>query len=145
MKTIVCKEIERYYTNNGQHLEQRLCYTLTGEIRKAYDFRFDVASDIPEYHMSVKSDHATLVTADYMHGSTFAEQLQEYFNRTVSTSFAYVANNGTAYIMNAYEFEKFLVAFGTWEAESTKNGGGYKIRLKHESKKMLRWLNGQLS
>lgn len=145
MHAITCKQIARYYTNNGQHAEQMLAYTLTGELRKAYDLRFDVASDIPEYHMSVKSDHATLVSGSHMVGDTFASQLKEYFERTASTSFAYVTNEGVAYIMNAREFEQFIVAFGSWEKESEKNGGGHKIRIKHESKKMLRWLNAKLA
>lgn len=43
--------------------------------------------------------------------------------------------------MNIDEFEMFVYAFCGLQTESQKNGGGLKIRCKHESKKMIQWLD----
>lgn len=141
MYTITCKHITRTYPNGGQHKEQALAFTVTGELRKHDSVPFDKGSDIPELHMSVKSDHATLASARLMHGKTFAEQLDEFFQRAASEWFAYVTDEEIAYVMNPTEFREFVATFGKWERESSKNGGGYKIRLGHEGAAMLRWLS----
>ena len=60
MTTITLETIERVYTNNGQHAEQVLAYTLTHEIRKHDRVPFDKGSDIPEYHMSVSQARRAL-------------------------------------------------------------------------------------
>lgn len=88
--------------------------------------------------MSVKSDHFTL--AAKLNGDNMAEMIDDFFNRTSSTVFAYVTREMFVYMMNAVEFRAFIETFGVLERESEKNGGGVKVRCKHESKKMLAWL-----
>ena len=48
-------------------------------------------------------------------------------------------------MMNIDEFESFVYMFGYMAKESDKNGGGWKIRCKHESKKMVRWLSERVA
>lgn len=137
MYTIHCTAIERTYKNNGLHCEQMLAYTLTNEMRRHDICPFDKGSDIPEYHMSVKSSGATLASGHLMKATTYMEQIDEYFERTASTSFAYVAKNNVAYVMDAEEFKAFLLAFSIFTRDSAKNGGQYKVRLRSESAKMM--------
>lgn len=141
MEIIKVASIPRTYKNNGQHAEQALCYTLTGEIRKADKVPFDKASDIPEYAISVKSSRFTLASAKANFGDTFEEKLTDFVNRVHSTRFAYVSlANMVAYVMNIEEFADFVRNFCTLAKESTSNGGGMKIRCKKESKTMIDWL-----
>lgn len=140
MTTITCKEIERTYSNHGQHCEQMLAYTLTGEMRKGDNVPFDKGSDIPEFDMSVKSSRATLASARLMQTTTRESQIAEYFARVHSTQFAYVSNENIAYVMNAIEFEGFVREFVRFERESSENGRGMKLRFPAENKKMLAYL-----
>ena len=66
--------------------------------------------------------------------------IEEYFKRTASKVWAYVTEQGTAYIMNETEFRTFLYTFGKFEQDSTRNGGKYKVRFPRETKAMLAWL-----
>lgn len=142
MKKVICVEMERTYKNNGSHCEQLLAYTLTGEMRTHDSVPFDKGSDIPEFGgISVKSSHATIVSGALMHSETKSEQIAEYFERTASTVFAYVAENAIAYLMNRTEFCAFLNQFVRMERESSKNGGKMKMRLPAENRKMIEWLN----
>lgn len=145
MTTIICKEIERTYANFGNHAEQALAYTLTGEIRKHDHIPFFMDSDIPEYGMSVKSSGFTLASAKVNIGETFDEKLNDFIERVHSVQFAYVAANMVAYIMNLDEFVQFIRMFCYMDKESTRNGGGYKIKCRHESKKMVAWLESQVA
>ena len=142
MKTLKVAEINRTYTNWGAHCEQALAYTLTGEIRKHDHVPFDKDSDIPEYNMSVKSSGFTLASAKVNHGATFEEKVKDFFARVHSTVFAYVALDMTAYIMDKKTFERFICEFGYLDKESTKNGGGTKVKCLKESKRMIEWLKG---
>lgn len=140
MTTVICKEIERFYDNFGNHAEQALAYTLTGEIRKHDHVPFYMDSDIPEYGMSVKASGFTLASAKVNHGDTFDEKLADFVKRVHSVKFAYVTADMVAYVMNLTEFVEFIKTFCYMDKESSRNGGGYKIKCKHESKKMVRWL-----
>jgi hypothetical protein len=42
--------------------------------------------------------------------------------------------------MNRTEYTAFVETFGTVTCESAKNGGHEKIRLGHETAKLLEWL-----
>lgn len=126
--------------NSGDRAEQDLRHMLTGKMLKHDATPFDKGSDIEEFHMSVKSARATLVSAGLMQATTFEGQVDEYFQRVASTAFAYVTKSNVAYIMNAHEFRAFIETFGSFQRESEKNGGGYKIRFKSESKALLNWL-----
>lgn len=140
MKTMKVTEIERTYKNWGNHCEQALAYTVTGEIRKHDHIPFDKDSDIPEMNMSVKSSGFSLASAKVNHGDTFDEKLQDFAERVHSDKFAYVTQDFVAYIMDLTEFLLFVKTFCYWNRESTRNGGGYKIKCKAESKKMRAWL-----
>lgn len=128
------------YTNWGHACEQSLAYALTGEIRAHDSVPFDMDSDIPEYGMSVKANRFTLASAKVLTGDTWEEMINNFFQMTASKVFAYVTKEMVAYMMNADEFREFLLLFTFLDKESTKNGGGYKVRAKEESKKMLAWL-----
>lgn len=145
MYAIHCTTIECTYYNHGQHCEQMLAYTLTGEIRRSGKLPYYMSSDIPEYHMSVKSSGATLASAKVMMSDTYEGQFEEFFNRTASTCFAYVSMDNIAYVMDTEEFKDFVRHFGRFYRESTKNGGGYKIQLLKESSKMLKYFAERIS
>lgn len=146
MKTINVTEIERNYANWGNHAEQCLCYTLTGEIHPHDHVAFDKGSDIETMGgISVKSSGFTLASAKVNHGETFDEKLDDYKTRVHSTVFAYVSLELVAYMMNLSEFEDFIRNFCYFNRESTRNGGGWKIKCRKESKKMLRWLDARVT
>ena len=141
MTTITLATIERTYANNGMHAEQTLAYTLTHEIRTHDRVPFDKGSDIPEYHMSVKSSKASLMSGNYCTAQTKEGIIKEFIERSASTCFAYVtADFATAYIMNGIEFAEFCMLFAGMSRESSKNGGKAKVQIYAESAKMMMWL-----
>ena len=130
MKTItLTANFERTYKNNGQHSEQWFRYTLTGKIEKADNLAHDKGTDIGHY--SVKSARATVCSGT---------DITAYLATDKATEFVYVTMDGIAYIMDKTEYIAFVNTFGTITKESAKNGGHEKIRLCHESKKLLEWL-----
>lgn len=141
MTTIQSITINRTYKNNGQHSQQTVDFTLTGQLRKADNHKWNIESDIPELNMSVKADRFTLAS-DLM-GETLSQKVSDYFNCTASTSWAYITTEGQIYIMNRIEFHMFLMLFGTLERDSTKNGGKIKVRFAHETAKVREWLRAQ--
>ena len=132
MKTITLTDIERTYTNNGQHLEQVFRYNLTGKIEKADNIAHDKGTDL--LHYSIKSARATVCKGT---------DLATYLATDLATEFVYITKNLVAYIMNRTEYTEFVNLFGTVTTESAKNGGHKKIRLGHESTKMTEWLARQ--
>ena len=132
MLNIKVTEIERTYTNNGQHLEQCFRYTLTGKVEKADNLAHDKGCDL--FHYSIKSARATVCKGT---------DLTAYLDTDKATEFVYITKTLTAYIMNRTEYTEFVNLFGTVTKESTKNGGHEKIRLGHESTKMLEWLTSK--
>lgn len=142
MTTYTAISIERTYKNNGIHAQQVVDFTLTGQIRKADNRKWNETSDIPELLMSVKADRFTLAS-DLM-GETICEKVDDYFNRVASVNWAYLANNGTIYIMNRSEFKAFLLRFAKLEKDSTKNGGRMKVRFPHETEMVRQWLMAQI-
>jgi hypothetical protein len=142
MTTIQSITINRTYKNNGQHSQQTVDFTLTGQLRKADNHKWNIESDIPELNMSVKADRFTLAS-DLM-GETLSQKINDYFDRTASTSWAYITNEGQIYIMNRVEFYAFLMAFTTLQRQSSKNGGHYTVKLNHETNKVREWLKAQV-
>ncbi len=128
------------YANAGARAEQNLIYTICGQTRAHDSVPFDKGSDYPEWHMSIKSSRFTLASGHMMKSTTFDGQIEEYFTRTASKIWAYVAENGIAYIMNETEFRAFLVTFGKFERDSERNGGKNKIRFPRETKAIIQWL-----
>lgn len=130
MTTISLLKIERTYKNNGQHAEQVMRFTLTGEICKADNLRHDLGGDVLD--IQVKSAKAS-VCKGY--------DLDAYLAVDGASRYAYVTKDfETAYIMNRNEYKSFVENFGTKTRESQKNGGGEKIRLLDESERMINWL-----
>ena len=145
MTTITMTTIERTYSNNGMHAEQALAYALTGEIRPHDHVPFDKGSDIPEYHMSVKSSKASLMSGNRCESQTKEGIIAEFIAKSASICFAYVvADFTTAYVMNSTEFAEFCTEFGSLTRESTKNGGKVKVQLRKENEKTLRWLKAHI-
>lgn len=140
MERMQVKDIERTYANWGDHCQQALDYMLTGRRQKHDHVPFDKDSDIPEYAMSVKSNGFTLASAKINRGNTFDEKLDDFKARVHSTRFAYVDLFMVAWIMDIVEFEAFVRRWCYLDHESTKNGGGVKIKCLNESKKMRAWL-----
>jgi hypothetical protein len=142
MTTIQALEITRTYANNGQHSQQVVDFTLTGNIRKADNHKWDADSDIPELNMSVKSARFTLAYA--LNGETKEEKIADYFSRVKSTSWAYITNEGIIYIMNRIEFYNFLMYCTDLYRSSSSNGGHYTIKQNHETNKIRQWLKAQV-
>jgi hypothetical protein len=133
-------EIKRQYANFGNHAEQCLAYMLTGEVRSHDHIRYDKGSDIPEYHMSVKSAKFTLMSGNLCESQDFDGIVEEFFQKTASKQFAYVTQDMVAYIMTAEIFREFVVRFCGLERESSRNGGRYKVKMRMESKKVIEFL-----
>ena len=120
----------RVYANNGQHAEQVMRFTLTGEICKADNLSHDKGGDVLD--IQIKSARATVCKGT---------DLKAYLDLDGANRYAYVVNDFTAaYIMSRAEWVEFVNEFGTIARESQKNGGAEKIRLGHESAKMREWL-----
>ena len=132
MTTIQLTDIDRTYTNNGQHLEQVFRYNLTGKVEKADNLAHDKGCDL--FHYSIKSARATVCKGT---------DLTAYLDTDKATEFVYITKTLTAYIMNRTEYTEFVNLFGTVTTESAKNGGARKIRLGHETAKMLEWFTKQ--
>lgn len=142
MIVVKALEITRTYSNNGQHAQQVVDFTLTGNIRKADNHKWDAESDIPELNMSVKSARFTLAYA--LNGETKEEKIADYFNRVKSTSWAYMTNEGDIYIMNKIEFYAFLMFCTNLQRMSSSNGGHYTIKQNHETNKIREYLRASL-
>lgn len=140
MTHIKVTEIERQYANFGNHAEQCLTYMLTGELRTHDHIRYDKGSDIPEFHMSVKSAKFTLMSGNLCESQDFDGIVEEFFQKTASEQFAYVTQDMIAYIMTATEFKEFVYNFCRLERESSQNGGRYKVKMRMESKKVIEFL-----
>jgi hypothetical protein len=140
MTAITLEYMERIYANNGQHAEQVVAYTLTHEVRKHDKVPFDRGSDIPEYHMSVKSGGATLMNGNLCTKTTKEGIIEEFITRSASSCFAFVMNDfSVAYIMNKVEFKEFCIQFSNTTHDSTKNGGKLKVQIYKDSERMRKW------
>lgn len=122
-----------YKNNIGLHAEDVLSYTLTGQRHKADNISHTVSADVLD--IQVKSARATIYNG---------VDIDFYLKESAASRYAYVtADFSTAYIMNPAEFKLFVLAFGTIERNSQKNGGAEKLRLKHESKALRAWLQAR--
>ena len=138
MTYINLTQIERTYKNHGQHCEQMLAYTITGEIRKHDSKRFDVDSDIPEIKCSVKSARFTL--SQRANGETKEEQIDDFFARSASKRYAYVTKDYKAVMMEKEEFKEFLIRFCSITTASQKCGGMKVLKMRSESKAVRAYL-----
>jgi hypothetical protein len=131
MKTFKFEYLNNY-ANHGQNAEQSVRFTLTGEVVKADNLRYDLGTDCLNYQ--IKSARATVCKGT---------DLKAYLDLDASSEYIYADNDGTAWIMNREEYESFCTEFGSVQADSRKNGGDLKIRLKSESKAMKEWLKAR--
>lgn len=130
MYTIKLKPLKRTYKNNGQHAEQVVKYNLLGTIEKADNTPFYKSGDINS--LQIKSARATVCKG---------LNLFEHLTKDKATSYGYVVKDfSKMFVMNRKEYITFVALFGTVTRESTKNGGAVKIRLKSESRAMVKWL-----
>ena len=124
---------DRAYQNAGQEAERRFSLDFAGKDRKADNIAHTVAGDVDG--IQVKSARATICEG---------LDLDAYLDQDAASAWAYVTKDMTcAYVMSRSEWTAFAEAFGTVTYDSAKNGGGVKIRLKHESRAMLEWLEAR--
>lgn len=110
--------------------------------------RYDAGDDmvIASKHVSVKTPHFTLMAGNLCQGLTTFDEIWNLYESTVhSDTFALITKSFRVYEMNLAEFKQFVYAFCVLEHESTKNGGGVKIRCRRESTKMLQWLQARVA
>lgn len=128
-----------HYMNAGQFKQIARVATLFGRIEKPDNVRYDVDSDIPELHESIKSSKATLVN---MHlGDDLESTLEFYFAHTASKVHSWVTivdDDLVTYIMNNDEFKEFTKVYGWYDNDRKV------VRYKAESGKMIKWLEERL-
>lgn len=130
MNKVTLQSIARTYKNNGQHAEQVVRYTLTGEIVKADNKPYTECGDV--FDMQVKSARATVC---------YGTDIEAHIARDAATSYAYVTKDfNTMYVMSPAEWKTFISAFSTVTRDSKKRGGRVKLRLKDETSKMITYL-----
>lgn len=128
-KFFLANDYIRQYANHGQHSEQWVRYTLTGEYHKADNVAHNKGTDFAQYQ--IKSARATVCKGLDIEG---------YVATEIATEFIYATENGIAYVMTKEEYIEFVKIFGTVTRESKANGGKEKIRLKSESVALLEYL-----
>lgn len=129
----------------GDRAQQNAEFFHMGKISRHDDRRWYMASDLEQIKASVKADGFSLADARTNMGETFDEKWADFRKRVASRLFIYVTAENTAYYMNIDEFETFVKKWCYLSTESSKNGGGKKIRCKHESQKMRDWLAAQVA
>ena len=130
MEKLVLRSLAREYKNNGQHAEQVFRFTVTGEICKADNKPAELGGDCLD--IQIKSARATVCKG---------RDLDAYLALDAANRYAYVTADFTvAYLMSKAEWKAFVLRFGAVTRESSKNGGGEKIRLGHETQAMRDWL-----
>ena len=130
------------YKNHGEFCESIAKFHRGLEYAINPNARYDEESDIPSINASVKSSGATL--ADLFGNSK--EQIIKTFMATVhSTLFIYIVDMDdqiTEYHMNAKEFTEFAMKW----ANLVRDSGSQlmKVRFKHTSGKMIKWLEDRV-
>jgi hypothetical protein len=117
------------YRNNGQDIEQSIRFELTGDLCKADNLAHHLGGDCLNFQ--IKSARATVCKGT---------DLKAYLDMDAATAYIYGTLEGKGYIMSREEYEAFCGEFATITTDSRKNGGELKMRLKHESKALLEWL-----
>lgn len=130
MNKVTLEHITRTYKNNGQHAEQVVRYTLTGETGRADNKPYTECGDVLD--IQVKSARATVC---------YGTDIQAHIELDAATSYAYVTKDfHTMYIMTPSEWKTFVDTFSTVTRDSKKRGGRIKLRLRDETSKMLAYL-----
>ena len=108
--------------NNGQIVEWRVGYELTGVPSKANNKPGRDGGDVEGWQ--VKSPKASLVDGDKCDGYIFGFPTEDFF-----------------YTMSKPEFESFITEFSYIDRDSKT--GKAKIRIKNDTKKMREWLEAR--
>lgn len=133
-----------YYMNFGNLCECAANEFFFGEF--SYDIfcvPFDKGSDIEldnDINISVKASGSALAC---LYGESVEAITAEYFARTHSNRWLYVAQvdgEFILYLMNIDEFKEFISTFGKLERESG-TADKMKVRFKKTSGKMLKWFD----
>lgn len=133
--------VNRTYSNAGMHAQQVAEFNLLGKVKSHDDGRYNKCSDLDELKISVKATGFSLAAARLFEGDTFEAQLEEFFANSHSEIYLYITEEFIGYFMNPEEFKEFIKVWCYFTEESReKNKGGMKIRCKHESQKMRKWL-----
>ena len=133
MRVLQFKMIHSSYKNSGQWKEQIARYNLTGKMLKADNIKATVKADC--FNIQFKSSKATICKG------TDIQAVKE----EVAEQFCYITNDLKGYFMDITEYIEFLESFSYITRDSKKNGGKQKIRLKAESKKLIKWLETRIS
>lgn len=127
--------------NNGELIEVLYKKVLGLVAKKDANTSWRIGDDIPELKRSVKSRGFTL-TDEYL-GDTKEEIVNTYIANVHSETFAYCVididkRTLKAYVMNKEQFQTFLLRFGNMDKNSKT--GKPKLRVKHETKELIKWL-----
>lgn len=117
------------YKNHGQNAEQSIIFALCGQVEKASNLPCTDGGDYKDYQ--IKSARATICNGLDLH---------EHLATDKATAYIYGTNDGIAYIFTKSQWLEFCLEFATVTYESAKNGCKAKLRLRSESKEMVRWL-----
>jgi hypothetical protein len=132
----------------GTVREWALCLAY-GIERKTHDnLPYYKGSDIEVdgLNISVKAARFTLMAGSLCEGREDFDGIWNLYESKVhSDTFAYVTENGIAYMMNLSEFKQFVYATCGTERESEKNGKAMKIKMRSESRKVLEWLEARVA
>lgn len=127
------------WMNAGQFKQIARVAALFGRVERPDHVPYDVDSDIPELHESVKSSKATLVN---MHlGDDLQSTLDFYFAHTASEVHSWVSmvdEDIVTYIMNNEEFREFAERFAWYDNDRKV------VRFKAESGKMIKWFEERI-
>ena len=123
-------QIPQIYSNDGQHKEQMYRYTVTGKLCKADNKRGADCEGV-----QIKSARATICKGTDIAAFVAADD---------ATAYAYVSNEGVAYVMTPAEYTEFATLFATATQESTKNGGAVKMRFKSEGRALMEYLHARV-
>ena len=132
-------EGKNYNVGDMAEIVYKHCLGLTAQKDTHTSWR--AGDDIPEYNRSVKARGFTL-TDEYL-GDSKEEIISAYMSNVHSSTFSYCVidlehRRLIVYTMNREQFRTFLEKFGTLDRVSGR--GTKKIRVKHETKKMIQWL-----
>lgn len=128
-----------HWMNAGQFKQIARVAALFGRVDKPDSVPYNVDSDIPELHESVKSSKATLVNM-YL-GDDLESTLEFYFAHTASTCHSWVTmidEELVTYVMDNKEFREFTETFGSYDERRKV------VRYKAESAIMIKWLEERL-
>lgn len=124
-----------HWMNRGQFKQIARVAALFGRVESPDHVPYDVDSDIPELHESVKSAKATLV--NMVLGKDLESTLDFYFSHTASKVHSFVTivdEMLITYLMENDEFAEFTRNFGFYDSQRKV------VRFKDESHKMIKWL-----